>query len=109
LCRLGRPDLAQALLGRLHAATSGGLWGQAMEATGGGRFRVAERGVSNRDSVAGVAATEAIVAGLFGFHATFADVAAPSGVESCAAGELRNVNVHGLAGELAGASGPPWP
>ncbi|GAA1539253.1 hypothetical protein GCM10009827_068100 [Dactylosporangium maewongense] len=66
LCRLGRPDLAEALLSRIHAATSGGLWGQAMEAVGGGRFRVAERGVANRDSNAGVAATEAILLGPFG-------------------------------------------
>ncbi|MBV1852831.1 hypothetical protein [Catellatospora tritici] len=109
LCRLGRPDLAQQLLGRLHAATSGGLWGQAMEAVGGGRFRVAERGVANRDSNAGVAATEAVIAGLFGIHAGYADLTAPTGSLTSAAGELRHVNAHGFAGELAAAvGGAPW-
>ncbi|WP_238008487.1 hypothetical protein KZZ52_32220 [Dactylosporangium sp. AC04546] len=72
LTRLGRPDLAIGLLSRLHAAASGAVWGQAMEAVGGGRFRVAERGVANRDSNAGVAATEAVLVGLFGLHAGFA-------------------------------------
>jgi hypothetical protein len=105
LCRLGRPDLAQALLRRLHAATSGGLWGQAMEAVGGGRFRVAERGAANRDSVAGVAATEAAIAGLFGIHAGYAEMATPTGSLTSAAGELRNVNAHGFAGEFATTRG----
>jgi hypothetical protein len=68
LCRLGRPDLAADLLSRIHASTSGAVWGQAMESVGGGRFRVAERGVANRDSLAGAAATEAILVGLFGLH-----------------------------------------
>ncbi|WP_328911771.1 MULTISPECIES: laminin G domain-containing protein [unclassified Streptomyces] len=66
LCRLGRPDLAAGVLRRAHRATSGALWGQAMEVTEGGRYRVAERGVSNRESVAAVAVTEAVIAGLFG-------------------------------------------
>ncbi|MEV4509927.1 laminin G domain-containing protein [Dactylosporangium sp. NPDC049525] len=69
LCRLGRPDLATDLLSRIHASTSGAVWGQAMETVGGGRFRVAERGVANRDSLAGAAATEAILVGLFGLPA----------------------------------------
>ncbi|MET7422598.1 LamG domain-containing protein [Dactylosporangium sp. NPDC005555] len=69
LCRLGRPDLAADLLSRIHASTSGAVWGQAMESVGGGRFRVAERGVANRDSLAGAAATEAILVGLFGLYA----------------------------------------
>src|SRR6202012_6169020 len=69
---LGGPrggDLAAGLLRRGHRATSGGLWGQAMEATADGRYRVAERGVSNRESVAAVAVTEAVIAGLFGIEA----------------------------------------
>jgi hypothetical protein len=65
LCRLGRPDLAAAILRRAHRATSGALWGQAMEATPAGPYRVAERGVSNRESVAAVALTEAVIKGLF--------------------------------------------
>jgi hypothetical protein len=65
LCRLGRPDLAAAMLRRAHRNTSGALWGQAMEVTADGRYRVAERGVSNRESVAAVAVTEAVIAGLF--------------------------------------------
>ena len=34
------------------------LWGQAMEHVADSRYRVAERGVSNRDSNAAVAVTE---------------------------------------------------
>ncbi|MEV4518505.1 NB-ARC domain-containing protein, partial [Dactylosporangium sp. NPDC049525] len=40
----------EGLLSRLPTSTSGAVWGQAMETVGGGRFRVAERGVANRDS-----------------------------------------------------------
>jgi len=65
LCQLGRPDLAVEFLRRVHRSRSGALWGQAQEAIGDGRYRTAERGVSNRESVAGVAVTEAILAGLF--------------------------------------------
>ncbi|MFE2538873.1 LamG domain-containing protein [Actinacidiphila glaucinigra] len=69
LCRLGRPDLAAGILRRAHRTTSGALWGQAMEVTADGTYRVAERGVSNRESVAAVAVTEAVLAGLFGVAA----------------------------------------
>ncbi|MHA6760711.1 laminin G domain-containing protein [Streptacidiphilus sp. PAMC 29251] len=73
--KLGRKDLAAQLLGRVHAAASGGLWGQAMEVVQdearGQWTRVAEDGVSNRDSVAGVATTEAVISGLFGFEPSF--------------------------------------
>ncbi|MEU6341526.1 hypothetical protein ABZ883_11335 [Streptomyces sp. NPDC046977] len=69
LCRLGRPDLAAGILRRAHRTTSGALWGQAMEVTPDGGYRVAERGVSNRESVAAVAVTEAVLAGLFGIAA----------------------------------------
>jgi hypothetical protein len=70
LCRLGRPDIAADVLRRAHRATSGALWGQAMEVTPDGSYRVAERGVSNRESVAAVAVTEAVIAGLFGVEAS---------------------------------------
>jgi hypothetical protein len=71
LARLGRPDLAAGVLRRTPRAASGGLWGQAMEIltdTGDGqvRVRVAGRGVANRDSIAGAATAEAVIAGLFG-------------------------------------------
>jgi hypothetical protein len=104
---LGRPDLAQRKLSRIHAATSGGLWGQAMEAVGGGRFRVAERGVANRDSNAGAAATEAVIAGLFGIRAGYADLTAPAGSLTSLSGQLHNVNAVGFAldGPLVGT---PW-
>ncbi|MFC4035610.1 hypothetical protein ACFO3J_29695 [Streptomyces polygonati] len=69
LCRLGRSDLAAGVLRRAHRTTSGALWGQAMEVTEDGSYRVAERGVSNRESVAAVAVTEAVIAGLFGVEA----------------------------------------
>ncbi|GAA2616620.1 hypothetical protein GCM10010399_54420 [Dactylosporangium fulvum] len=92
LCRLGRPDLAVDLLSRIHASTSGGLWGQAMESTGGGRYRVAERGVANRDSNAGIAATEAILVGLFGLRAGFTGPETrPASVDVSGIGQLRNV------------------
>jgi hypothetical protein len=99
LCQLGRPDLAAGLLRRAHRATSGALWGQAMEATARGRYRVAERGVSNRESVAAVAVTEAVIAGLFGVEAAASGGAAPAGTTAGRTvtspfGELRNVRVR---------------
>jgi len=107
LCRLGRPDLAQSLLTRVHAGTSGAVWGQAMEHIGDGRYRVAERGVSNRDSNAGVAVTEAVIAGLFGLDADFADIAANrmNDGDSLTAepGALLNINAHGFADRTSAA------
>ncbi|MFF3562404.1 hypothetical protein ACFYXS_20430 [Streptomyces sp. NPDC002574] len=92
LCRLGRPDLAAGILRRAHRATSGALWGQAMEVTPDGTYRVAERGVSNRESVAAVAVTEAVLAGLFGIAAEVLQPGAPA---------LENV-----FGRLTGVRGP---
>jgi hypothetical protein len=69
LAKLGRPDLAAGVLRRTPRAASGGLWGQAMEILPGDgevRVRVAGRGVANRDSIAGAAIAEAVIAGLFG-------------------------------------------
>ncbi|WP_203870526.1 laminin G domain-containing protein [Plantactinospora endophytica] len=79
LAKLGRPDLAVGVLRRTPRAASGALWGQAMEIVPGGVpsgdgvsadadpvVRVAGRGVANRDSIAGAATTEAVIAGLFG-------------------------------------------
>ena len=95
--RLGRPDLARQLLSRLHAAASGGLWGQAMEVIdteGDGRVRVAEDGVSNRDSIAGVAATEAVLSGLFGFDPSFRSAAPlPERIDVPGTGTLTGLNV----------------
>ena len=75
--KLGRGDLAAKLLGGVHAAASGGLWGQAMEVVQddvrGQWTRVAEDGVSNRDSIGGVATTEAVISGLFGYEPSFRD------------------------------------
>jgi hypothetical protein len=93
LCRLGRPDLAAEFLARVHRSRSGALWGQAVEAIGGGEYRVAERGVSNRDSNAAVAVTEAVIAGLFGIRAEFAE---PSGSTRSAYGELHGVRAVGF-------------
>ncbi|MFJ4989305.1 hypothetical protein ACIP9H_36600 [Streptomyces sp. NPDC088732] len=96
LCRLGRPDLAAGILRRAHRTTSGALWGQAMEVTPDGSYRVAERGVSNRESVAAVAVTEAVLGGLFGIAA---EVLRPGGppLEN-AFGRLTDVRAagHGL-------------
>jgi hypothetical protein len=80
LAKLGRGDLSAALLSVVHASASGALWGQAMEITAdaeGTRVRVAEDGVSNRDSIAGVATAEAIVSGLFGFEPSYRTLAGP--------------------------------
>jgi hypothetical protein len=77
---LGRPDLAVELLRATPAAASGALWGQAMELVGDDepqRFRVAARGVSNRESIGAGAIAEAVVSGLFGFDRTFADLGRP--------------------------------
>ena len=80
LAKLGRRDLAAALLSVVHESGSGALWGQAMEIISGAdgpRVRVAEDGASNRDSIAGVATAEAVVAGLFGFEPSYRTLAGP--------------------------------
>ncbi|MFI6619435.1 hypothetical protein [Streptomyces sp. NPDC050528] len=76
LARLGRRDLAIALLRGLPSAASGGLWGQAMEIVTGPdgrhRARVAERGTATRDNIAGAAGAEAVLSALFDINPTFA-------------------------------------
>jgi hypothetical protein len=96
LVQIGRTDAAAEFLGRLHRATSGAVWGQAIEAIGAGRYRVAERGASNRESSAGVAATEAIIAGLFGIKAAIRFIEAPLGVTANRFGTLRSVRAVGF-------------
>jgi hypothetical protein len=96
LVQLGRADAAADFLGRLHRATSGALWGQAIEAIGAGRYRVAERGASNRESIAGVAATEAIIAGLFGINAFIRSIEEPEGVTANGFGTLSGVRAVGF-------------
>jgi len=96
LVQLGRTDAAADFLGRLHRATSGALWGQAVEGIGAGRYRVAERGASNRESSAGVAATEAIIAGLFGIKAAIPTIDAPQGTTANRFGTLRGVRAVGF-------------
>jgi len=102
---LGRPDLAAQLLGRVHASASGGLWGQAMEIVDderGTRVRVAEDGVSNRDSIAGVATAEAVLSGLFGFDPTFRSAAPlPERIEVPGTGTLSHINVRNPAAPSA--------
>ncbi|WP_020556916.1 hypothetical protein [Embleya scabrispora] len=76
LARLGYRDRAIALLRDLTSAASGGVWGQAMEIVTGPdgrpRARVAERGVSNRDSIAGASGAEAVLSAVFGVTPSFA-------------------------------------
>ena len=96
LFRLDRPDLALGVLRRAHRATSGALWGQAMEHVADGKYRVAERGVSNRDSNAAVAVTEAVIAGLFGIRADFGALVDPQGSLESEIGLLRNVRAVGF-------------
>jgi hypothetical protein len=99
LAKLGRKDLAVRLLSVVRESGSGGLWGQAMEIVAdhrGERVRVAEDGVSNRDSVGGVAIAEAVVSGLFGLEPTFADLAEttlPDSIEVPGIGSLSNINI----------------
>jgi hypothetical protein len=100
LARLGRADLAAQFLAKVHRSRSGALWGQAVEAVGDGNYRVAERGVSNRDSNAAVAVTEAIIAGLFGIRAEFAG---PSGSVTSDYGTLHRVRAIGF--DLEGPAG----
>jgi hypothetical protein len=118
--KLGRRDLAARLLGTVHDSASGALWGQAMEIVAdarGPRVRVAEDGVSNRDSIGGVATAEAVLSGLFGFEPTFrtgpdqAAVAAslPENIHIPGTGTLSNINIgigrpHGPISRSAGAS-----
>ncbi|MFE5038044.1 hypothetical protein [Streptomyces sp. NPDC056683] len=75
LARLGRRDLAIALLRGLPSAASGGLWGQAMEIVTGPdgrqRARVAERGTATRDNIAGAAGAEAVLSALFDINPRF--------------------------------------
>ncbi|GIH15698.1 hypothetical protein [Rugosimonospora africana] len=98
LAKLGRADLAAGLLSRVHASASGGLWGQAMEIIAGPNgesVRVAEDGVSNRDSIGGVGIAEAVVSGLFGFEPSFAGppMELPDSIEVTDFGRLSNLNV----------------
>jgi hypothetical protein len=99
LAKLGRKDLAATLLSVVHNSASGGLWGQAMEIVTDNRgqcVRVAEDGVSNRDSIAGVAIGEAVVSGLFGFEPTFcelADAPRPDSIDVPGIGSLLHINI----------------
>jgi hypothetical protein len=99
LAKLGRKDLAARLLSVVHESASGGLWGQAMEIVTDSRgewVRVAEDGVSNRDSIAGVATAEAVVSGLFGFEPTFRSLppaARPDRIDVPGIGSLSNINI----------------
>jgi hypothetical protein len=100
LAKLGRTDLAAKLLSVVHESASGGLWGQAMEIISddrGQRVRVAEDGVSNRDSIGGVATAESVVSGLFGFEPTFRELSAaplPDRIDVPGIGSLSNINVR---------------
>jgi hypothetical protein len=96
LCKLGRPDLAADFLSRVHLSRSAALWGQAVEAVGGGQYRVAERGVSNRESSAGVAVTETVIGGLFGISAEFESLEHPTGVLDNEFGRLHGVRAIGF-------------
>jgi hypothetical protein len=63
----------------------------------GQRVRVAEDGVSNRDSIAGVAVAEAILSGLFEFEPTFRELAGtplPRRIEFPGLGSVSNINTR---------------
>ncbi|MEV6299911.1 hypothetical protein AB0M02_10975 [Actinoplanes sp. NPDC051861] len=131
LAKLGRPGLAAAVLGRTPLAASGGLWGQAMELVPGPpagpaavfgpaassglaassgpaavRARVAGRGVANRDSIAGAAIAEAVIAGLFGVepgYSTLGSSRPGTTVSVLGLGSLSNLNLR-PAPQWAGTS-----
>ena len=99
LSRLGRPELALGVLRATPRAASGALWGQAMEAlepdaSGSVRARVAERGISNRDSVGAAAVAESVLSALFGLEPSFATLGDPVRPEAAipGLGTLDNVN-----------------
>ena len=102
--KLGRPDLSARLLRVVHESASGALWGQAMEIVtdgAGPRVRVAEDGVSNRDSIAGVAMAEALVSGLYGFEPSYRTLTGPplpDRIDLPGLGSLSNINVGSRAG-----------
>lgn len=106
LCALGHPQEARGLLQRAHRATSGALWGQAMEAVGDGRYRVAERGISVRECCSAVSVVEAVLIGLFGIRPagiTVRDDAGamqpgPDSVARPGLGTLHGVNAVGYDG-----------
>jgi hypothetical protein len=105
LAKLGRPDLAADLLAVVHAAASGGLWGQAQEIVDdehGKRVRVAEDGVSNRDAIAGVGIAEAVVSGLFSFEPSFRSVGSPpvGRIEVPGVGILTHINITASPGHI---------
>ncbi|AWS40659.1 laminin G domain-containing protein [Streptosporangium sp. 'caverna'] len=104
--KLGRRDLAVALLRLTPQSASGALWGQAMEVLDGDpvRVRVAERGVSNRESIGGAATAESVIA-LFDVDPTFAGLGAPV---ASAAGHVPGVGVLSNL-NVAPASPPPGP
>ncbi|GIF67984.1 hypothetical protein Ais01nite_60190 [Asanoa ishikariensis] len=112
LAKLGRPDLAAGVLGRTPRAASGGLWGQAMEILTGDaepRVRVAGRGVANRDSIAGAAIAEAVIAGLFGVEPGYTALRCStprSDQVTAPVGTLENLNLR-PAPEPVGTVAPP--
>jgi hypothetical protein len=107
LCKLGRADLAAEFLARVHLSRSGALWGQAIEAIGDGQYRVAERGVSNRESNAAVAVTETVIGGLFGIAAEYESLEHPTGMLDNEFGRLHGVRAIGF--DLATPVRPPIP
>ncbi|MDD1062213.1 hypothetical protein NMG29_29010 [Streptomyces cocklensis] len=65
--------------------------------TADGSYRVAERGVSNRESEAAVAVTEAVIAGLFGIEAGLGGLAGRvEGTTRGEFGELTGVRAVGF-------------
>jgi hypothetical protein len=95
LIQLGRTDVALEFLRRLPRSTSGAVWGQAIEAVEGGRYRVAERGVSNRETGAAVAILDTVVAGLFGVKGDFTSLTRQQGSTSISGARLTNIRAIG--------------
>ena len=102
----GRPRTDSSRLGRRRSRRrlprSGaresfrGALGSGRRARRRRQVRVAERGVSNRDSNAAVAVTEAVIAGLFGIRADFGTLEVVEGSTESPYGSLHGVRAVGF-------------
>lgn len=96
LARLGARSTAIDLLRRVHRATAGALWGQAMELRDDGTFFVSERGCHCREEISGASIAESVLKTVFGFDGGFDTLEHPHGVLEADGAELYGVRAIGF-------------